>query len=626
MYHPYWVHGSKGYLVHIAHIPALLWNKNRVHCLFWDTVIPTNEGIPAADYHFVAACTLYCMYKPYWVCGSKANWYTQLLYPCCRMKNHVYGQVWGALVATIEGIPVTDYDFMVVWTVYCMYQPYWVGGSKGYLVHITHIPALLWNKNRVHCLFWDAVIPTNEGIPAADYHFVAACTLYCMYKPYWVCGSKANWYTQLLYPCCRMKNHVYGQVWGALVATIEGIPVTDYDFMVVWTVYCMYQPYWVGGSKGYLVHIAHIPALLWNKNRVHCLFWDAVIPTNEGIPAADYHFVAACTLYCMYKPYWVCGSKANWYTQLLYPCCRMKNHVYGQVWGALVATIEGIPVTDYDFMVVWTVYCMYQPYWVGGSKGYLVHIAHIPALLWNKNRVHCIFWDAVIPTNEGIPAADYHFVAACTLYCMYKPYWVCGSKGYLVHTTRIPPAIEWKIAYMAKFEVPSFPQSRASVWQIMIFWQFGPQTVCNSNIGSVGPKGDLVHIAHIPALLWNQNGVYGIVWDAVLATNDDVPVADYDFVAVWTLYCMYKPYWFCESKGYLVHKAHLPPAIESKVAYMAKFVVPSVPQTRASLWQIMILWQSGPCTVCTSHIGSVGSKVIWYPQLLYPLLWNEKSH
>ena len=133
------------------------------------------------------------------------------------------------------------------------------------------------------------------------------------------------------------------------------------------------------------------------------------------------------------------------------------------------------------------------------------------------------------------------------------------------------------------------------------------------------------YISHIPDLLWNQNRVYGLVWDAVVPTNEGVPVAGYDFMAVWTLYCMYQPYWVCGSKGYLVHKAHIPPAVELKVAYMVKFGIPSFPQTRASPWQIMILWQLGSCTVCTSHIGSLGQRAIWYRQLIYPLLWNEKS-
>ena len=124
-------------------------------------------------------------------------------------------------------------------------------------------------------------------------------------------------------------------------------------------------------------------------------------------------------------------------------------------------------MADYDFMAVWTSNCMYQPYWVCGSKGYLVHIAHIPALMWNQKRVHGLFWDAVIPTNEGVPVADSEFIEAWTLYCLYQPYWVCGCEGYLVHKTHIPIV---------------------SPWQIIISWQFGPQTVCTSHIRYVGRR------------------------------------------------------------------------------------------------------------------------------------------
>ena len=168
---------------------------------------------------------------------------------------------------------------------------------------------------------------------------------------------------------------------------------------------------------------------------------------------------------------WVQGTFVthNSYT----PCRGMKNRVNGQIWGALFPQSMA---SLWQIMISWQFdsNCMFHPYWVHGSKGYLVHIARIPALLWYQNRVYCLFWDAVIPTNEGIPAADYDFVAACTQYCMYKPYWVCGSKGYLVHTTHIPPAVEWKIAHMAKFGVPSLPQSRAFLWQIKILWRVGP--------------------------------------------------------------------------------------------------------------------------------------------------------
>ena len=423
--------------------------------------------------------------------------------PIIANRRCVYTQVWGALFPKNEGVPEENYDFIAVWTLYFVYQPYWVCRSKVYLVHKAHIPPAVELKIAYMAKF---------GVPSFPQTSASLWQIMILWQfgPCSVCsshigsvGSRDIWYTQLIYPLLWNEKSRTWPTLGCFVPTIEGVPVKDYDFMAALTPNCLYHPYWIHGSKGYLVHIAHIPALLWNKNRVHCLFWDAVIPTNEGIPAADYDFVAACTLYCMYKPYWVCGSKANWYTQLLYPCCRMKNRVYGQVWGALVATIEGIPVADYDFMVVWTAYCMYQPYWVGGSKGYLVHIAHIPAFLWNQNRVYGLVSDAVVPTNKVVPVADDDFMAVWALYWMYQPYWVCGSKGYLVRTTHIPTAIEWKIAYMAKFGVPSFPQSRASMWQIMILWQFvRHQTVCTSHIRSKGPRA-IWYIKLIYPLLWN---------------------------------------------------------------------------------------------------------------------------
>ena len=138
--------------------------------------------------------------------------------------------------------------------------------------------------------------------------------------------------------------------------------------------------------------------------------------------------------------------------------------IRGHVWGALVPTIEGVPVAGYDCMAVWTPNCMYQPYWVRGSNGYLVHITHVLELLWNQNRVYGLVWDAFVPTNEGVPMADYNFMVVWSLYCMYQQYWVFGSKGYLVHKAHIPPAVELKVAYMAKFGVPLFPQTTASLW------------------------------------------------------------------------------------------------------------------------------------------------------------------
>ena len=137
-----------------------------------------------------------------------------------------------------------------------------------------------------------------------------------------------------------------------------------------------------------------------------------------------------------------------------------------------------------------------------------------------------------------------------------------------------------------------------------------------------GSKGYLVHRLHTLRCGMNS-GVYGQVWGALVPGNEGVPLVDYDIMAVQTLYCMYQQYRLPGSKGYLVHTGYIPSVVEWLVAYMAKFEVPWFPETKASLWQIMILWPSRPCTVCTSNIGSLGQKAIWYTQVTYPLLWNE---
>ena len=72
-------------------------------------------------------------------------------------------------------------------------------------------------------------------------------------------------------------------------------------------------------------------------------------------------------------------------------------------------------------------------------------------------------WGALVPGNEGVPLADYHFMAVYTLHCMYLQYQLPGKKGYLVHTGYISSVVEWIVAYMAKFGVPWFPETRASL-------------------------------------------------------------------------------------------------------------------------------------------------------------------
>ena len=144
--------------------------------------VATNDGVPMVDYNLMSFLG-HVLYVPailgIWVqeiFGTNGS-YT----PCCGMKNRVYGQIWGSIVPTIEGVPAADYNFMVVWTPICMYQPYWVRGSKGYFVYITHVPELLWNQNCVYGLVWNALVPTHEGVPMADYKFMVVWALYCMY-------------------------------------------------------------------------------------------------------------------------------------------------------------------------------------------------------------------------------------------------------------------------------------------------------------------------------------------------------------------------------------------------------------------------------------------------------------
>ena len=242
--------------------------------------------------------------------------------------------------------------------------------------------------------------------------------------------------------------------------------------------------------------------------------------------------------------------------------------------------------------------------------------------------------------------------------------------------------MEWILAYMTKLGVPWFPETKASLWQIMILWQSGPCTLCTSNIVSLGQRaiwythvtypllwneywriwlslgclgsqtrrrpsgrlwfcGSLDPASNLPAIstLWVKGlfgtlmlhtlccginiDVSGQVWGALVPRNECVPLADYDFMAVWTLHPMYQQYRLPGSKGYLIHTCYIPSLVEWILAYMAKFGVPCFPETKASLWQIVIIRQSGPCTLCTSNIGSLGQRAIWYTHVTYPLLWNE---
>ena len=242
--------------------------------------------------------------------------------------------------------------------------------------------------------------------------------------------------------------------------------------------------------------------------------------------------------------------------------------------------------------------------------------------------IHGLVYGALVPRNEGVPLADYEFIAFRTLHPMYQQYRLPGSKGYLVHTCYIPSVVEWTLVYMASFGVPWFPETKASLWPIVILWQSGPCTPRTSNIGSLDQRA--IWYTHVTyPLLWNEYwriwpslgclgaqkrrrpsgrlwfygslvpalnepaisapwvkglfgkhmfhtlccgmnfGVYDQVLDSLVPRIKGVPLADYDFMAVWSLPPAYKQYRLLGSKGYLVHTCYIPSVVEWILAYMA---------------------------------------------------------
>ena len=228
----------------------------------------------------------------------------------------------------------------------------------------------------------------------------------------------------------------------------------------------------------------------------------------------------------------------------------MNICVYGQVWGALVPKNEGVPLADYHFMAVWTLPPRYQQYWLPGPKGYLVHTCYIPSVLEWILAYMAKFGVPWFPeTKASFWQTDYDFMAVWTLHPMYQQYRLSGSKGYLVHTCYKPSVVEWIMAYMAKFGEPWFPETKAPLWKIVILWQFGPCTLCTSNIGSLCQRA--IFYTHVTnPLLWNK---YWHIWPclgALVPRDEGVPLADCDSMAVWTLHPMYQQYRRPGTKGY----------------------------------------------------------------------------
>ena len=238
--------------------------------------------------------------------------------------------------------------------------------------------------------------------------------------------------------------------------------------------------------------------------------------------------------------------------------------VCGHVWGDPDPTNCLVHRADGHFTVARTLYYRYHQLWVPWSKVYLVHItpllplghirnayvAHIPALLWNQNCVYGLVSDAVVPTNERFPVADYDFRAVQTLYCMNRPYWVRGSKGYVVHKAHLPPAVELKGAIWPSLGCLRSHKRGRSCGRLRFY-------------GSLDPK------LYVPAIL-----------------------------GLW----VYR----------LFGTAHITLAVEWKITFIAKFGVPSSPQSRASL-----LWneksRSLPSLGCPcSHNRGCNCGRLWY--------------
>ena len=245
------------------------------------------------------------------------------------------------------------------------------------------------------------------------------------------------------------------------------------------------------------------------------------------------------------------GQRAIWYTHVTYP---LLWNEYWRIWPVL--GFLGSQKRRRPSGRLWF-YGSLDPAphvpaisapWVNGPFG--THMLHTLCCGMNIG-VYDQVWDALVPRIEGVPLADYDFMAVWSLHPMYQQYRLPRSKGYLVHTCYIPSVVELILAYMARFGVPWFPETKASLWPIVILWQSGPCTPCTSNIGSLGQRAILVHTCYIPSV------------------------------------------------------------VKRILAYMAKFGVPWCQETKTSLWQIVILWQSGPCTPCTSNIGSLGQRSIW---------------
>ena len=266
---------------------------------------------------------------------------------------------------------------------------------------------------------------------------------------------------------------------------------------------------------------------------------------------------------------------------------------------------------------------------------------------------------------------------------MYQQYRLAGSKGYLVHTCIIPSVVEWILAYMDKFGCLGSQKRRRPSGRLSFYGSQDPAPYVPA-ISAPWAKGLFgTHMLH--TLCCGMNiGVYGQVWGALVLRNEGVPLAGRLWFygsqdpapyvpaisAPWvkglfgthllqTLCCGMKKKRILPSLGCLgsqkrrrpsgrlwfygsLDPAPYVPAISApwakglfgthmlhnlccgmNICIYGQVWGALVPKMKASLWQIVILWQPGTCTLCTSNIGSLGQRAIWYTHVTNHLWWNE---
>ena len=123
--------------------------------------------------------------------------------------------------------------------------------------------------------------------------------------------------------------------------------------------------------------------------------------------------------------------------------------------------------------------------WVQGLFG--THSSFTPIMAEQK----CVcghVWGDPVPTNCRVLKADGHFTVARTLYYPYHKLWVPGSKGYLVHIAHLHPSWQIRNAYVAMFGVTLSPQTAASLRRMVILRYLGPCTTRTISYGSLGPR------------------------------------------------------------------------------------------------------------------------------------------